>query len=131
MKRFSVPASILAYFTVAKAVLAQDANTITIDRPKINGDPVGYSDISEFIRNALTLIFIIATIIVLVMLVWGAIEWIMYGSTKDGVENARKKIIQALVGFAVLAVAFAIAKVAGQFLGFDIIGDFTIPGPSQ
>lgn len=130
MKKFSVPASILAYFTVARSVLAQD-NSITIDRPKINNAPVGYSDISEFIRNAMTLIFIIATIIVLVMLVWGAIEWIMSGSTKDGVENARKKIIQALVGFAILAVAFAIAKVAGQFLGFDITGTFTIPSPTQ
>ena len=62
------------------------------------------------------------------MLIWGAFEWITSGGDKDNVGKARNRIINALIGLAVLAVAFALFKVAGQFLGFDTTS-FTIPRP--
>lgn len=88
---------------------------------------VGYSDLGNFITNVLTLAFSVAILVVLVMLIWGAFEWITSGGDKDAVGKARSRIINALIGLAVLAVAFALAKVAAQFLGFP---DFTIKIPS-
>ena len=127
MKKFatSIIGSITYLLTTSKAF----AQTIKIDPPKLGGKDVGYTDISKFINNIITLAFIIAVIIVLFMLVWGAIEWIFSGGNKDNVANARNRIIHALVGFAILAVAFAIARLAGQFLGFDILGNLDIPKP--
>ncbi|MBI4036542.1 hypothetical protein HY386_01515 [Candidatus Daviesbacteria bacterium] len=100
-------------------------SNITITPP-----PQGYKDFGNFLSNLLTLAFILAIIIVLFMLVWGAIQWILSGGDKDAVKSARERIIHALVGFAILAVAFAIAKLAGTFLGFQDIFNFTIPSPS-
>lgn len=94
------------------------------------GRKIGYGTINEFIGNAIQLIFIIGIIMVLVMLIWGGVEWIMSGGEKDAIGKARGKILNALVGLAILAVAFAIAQVAGAFLGINIFDQFTIPSPS-
>lgn len=88
----------------------------------------GYKDLGVFVGNIVQLAFIIAVLAVLVMLIWGAFEWIFSGGDKEAVGHARNRIINALIGLAVLAVAFAIFKVAGQFLGFETT-NFTIPRP--
>ena len=88
----------------------------------------GFKTISNFIANVFTIAFAIAILLVLVYLIWGAFDWITSGGDKEAVAKARNKIINALIGLAVLAVAFALARVAGQFLGFNI-ENLTIPGP--
>ncbi len=117
----------VGYFLWSATTFAAE---ITIERPKVNNTNVGYDNPSEFVKNIITFAFIIATIAVLFMLVWGALEWILSGGDKEKVASAQKRITHALVGFAILAVAFAIATLAGQFLGFNIIGTFTVPGPT-
>ena len=89
----------------------------------------GYSDIGKFITNLLTIAFSVAIIIVLIMLIWGSFEWITSGGDKEAVGKARGRIINALIGLAVLAIAFALAKVGGQFLGFTDLGSLPIPSP--
>lgn len=127
MKKLSAISSAITYFISATIASAQ----ITIGEPTVNDQPVGYNDIGDFITKALTLAFLIAVIVVLVMLVWGAIEWIFSGGQKEAVANARGRILNALIGFAILAVAVAIAKLAAQFLGFPDITNttFLIPHP--
>ena len=128
MRKLAAITSGIGYLFSTATALAQ----IKIDPPKVGTQNIGYTNISQFINNSITLVFIVAVVILLFMLVWGAVEWIFSGGNKDAVANARNRIIHSLVGFAILAVAFAIAKLAGQFLGFDIIGtDLPIPGPSR
>lgn len=88
----------------------------------------GFPTLGSFITNVLTIAFAVAILIVLVMLIWGAFEWITSGGDKDTVGKARGRIVNALIGLAVLAVAYALARVAAQFLGFDI-GNITVPTP--
>lgn len=89
---------------------------------------IGFKTIGDFITNALTLSFALAILIVLVMLIWGAFEWITSGGDKEAVGKARGRIVNALIGLAVLAVAFALARVAGQFVGLDF-SNIIIPTP--
>ncbi|MBI2596662.1 hypothetical protein HYW41_00715 [Candidatus Daviesbacteria bacterium] len=90
----------------------------------------GFPSITNFITNFLFLAFGIALLVVLVMLIQGAFEWITSGGDKEAVAKARNRIINALIGLAVLAVAFALTRVAGQFLGFNIT-DIAVPSPLQ
>jgi hypothetical protein len=118
--------SITALLTPIQAWAAD----INITAPKDSAqNPIGYSDLGKFINNIITLAFILAIIAVLFMLVWGAFEWIVSGGDKEAVAKARNRIINALIGLAVLAVAFALASVAGTFLGFDITKTIVIPKP--
>ncbi len=129
MKKLTILATLTTPFLAATTVLAQlptptGAINITVDPTK------GYSTLGEFIGNFLTLALAIAILVVLVMLIWGAFEWITSGGDKEAVGKARGRIINALIGLAVLAIAFALARVAGGFLGFTNLNQIHIPGPS-
>ncbi len=89
----------------------------------------GFKTLGNFISNAITLALGLAILVVLVMLILGAFEWITSGGDKEAVGKARGRIINALIGLAILAVAFALARVGAQFVGFDI-GNIAIPTPN-
>ncbi|QQG43763.1 MAG: hypothetical protein HYW45_01940 [Candidatus Daviesbacteria bacterium] len=125
MKKLSILTASATALLNPVGVWAADT-TIQIKKPD-----VGFANISDFLNAGIRLIFIIALIIALVMLVWGAVEWILSGGNKDAIGNARGRIIHALVGLAILAVAFAIVQLAGGFLGVDLLREFTIPSPQN
>ena len=60
---------------------------------------------------------------------YGGIRWITSGGDKAQTEAARNVLTAALLGFAVIALAYAIVKLLGSFFGIDIFQDFTIPTP--
>lgn len=129
-KLTAVGSTIYLYLTSAAAVFANhEPGHIEIARPTVGGQNVGFSTIGDFVQKILILSFIVAVLVVLVMLIWGAFEWITSGGDKEAVGKARNRIINALIGLAVLAVAFALFQVAGSFLGFKIT-DITIPTPA-
>lgn len=80
------------------------------------GDEAGA--ISLFFSNLIVLVYSIATIAVLVMIFWGAIEWILSGGDKEKLASARKRIMTAIIGILILAVAFAVLAAIGTFTGF-------------
>lgn len=123
MKKLAFISSLATPFIAASTVFAQN---ITITKPT-----VGFATLGDFLSKILTFAFLIAIFVILVMLIWGAFEWITSGGDKEAVGKARGRIINALIGLAVLAVAFALARVAAQFLGFpDITQGIPVPQPN-
>lgn len=106
-------------------------SSIQISRPAINRNPVGFATISNFIQNAIILVFIVGIVGVLIMMIWGGVQWLFSGGDKDAVAAAQKRIVNALIGLAILAVAYAVYQLAGSFLGFKDLNSFTIPTPSE
>lgn len=117
MKKFTVLASIFTYLTNAASTLAADP--IIIKQP--DQGIKATTPIGTIISNILTLVFSAAIILVLFYLIIGAFEWITSGGEKENVGKARGKIINALIGLAILALAFLIAKVAGSLVHVDIL----------
>lgn len=126
MKKIAILGSAITSFLTPVTALAED---IGITPPKQGGKNLGYSDIGAFITNFITLAFVVAIIVVLVMLIIGAYEWIVSGGDKEAVGKARNRIINALIGLAVLAVAFALARLGAQFLGFPDLSKLSVPTP--
>lgn len=122
MKKLAPLAALTGFLGIAKSAFAQ----IQIVKPG-----VGYSNISDFINAVIRLAFILALVIVLVMMIWGAVQWIFSGGEKEAVASARDRIIHALIGLAILAVTFALVVIAGQFVGIDLLGKLIIPSPDQ
>ncbi len=125
MKKLTFIGAAITSFLTPFQVLAA-ASDINILPPE-----KGFLTIGNFVNNALLIAFAFAILFVLIMLIWGAFEWISSGGDKENVGKARGRIINALIGLAVLAVAYALAKVAGQFLGFDITTGINIPTPNR
>ncbi len=71
--------------------------------------------------NVVSLCFIIATVIFLFMIITGAIQWISSGGDKQGLESARGKVSNALIGIVILFATFAVMKLIETFFGIKIL----------
>lgn len=84
----------------------------------IGNDPTGAEGISRLLSNLIALFYAVAAIVLIFMLLWGAYDWITSEGEKEKVQSAQNKIINAIIGIMLFAVAFAIIQVLGQFTGF-------------
>lgn len=81
-------------------------------------DQTGTGAISRFLSNTVTLIYSVAAVVLVFMFIWAAFEWMTSGGEKEKVASARNKIIYAIIGIILFALAFAILRVVGTFTGF-------------
>lgn len=87
------------------------------------------TNLGEFIGAILTLIFIIAGVLVFVYIVWGGIQWLTSGGDSGKAEEARNRITAALIGLAIIAIAYALVRLISYFFGITIVGDEQLPKP--
>ena len=83
----------------------------------------------NFISLILSAVFVIAGLMLLLFLVWGAIDWITGGGEKGKIEAARNKMTNAVIGIIVLASTLVLFILVQRFLGVEII-KFNVEGES-
>lgn len=86
--------------------------------PAIQDFGFGAKGISKFLSNLITLIYSLAAVVLIFMLLWGAWDWLTSEGEKEKLENAKRKILNAIIGIMLFAAAFAIIQVLGTFTGF-------------
>ena len=67
------------------------------------------------------LLFVFGAIAFFFMFIWGAITWILSSGDKAGVESAKGRITNAIVGFILLIATFAIVNLIETFFGINIL----------
>lgn len=75
----------------------------------------------ELIPRGVGWLFVFGSLAFFFMFIWGAVTWILSGGDKAGVESARNKITNALIGFVLMIGSFAIIKLIETFFGIDIL----------
>ena len=131
MKKATSLIASAGYLLSATAALAQTrARDATIPDTLPGPDPRDIG-VGGLIANALQIVFIAAALAVLIYLVIGAFKWITSGGDKDAIGKARGTIVNALIGLAILALAFFITVLFGEIVGINIFGNFTIPTLGQ
>ena len=93
-------------------------NTVDIGS-KLGPTFFGYKCIMDLVFRAVDFSIIMGGIGLFVFLVWGGVEWMLSAGDKTKVENAQKRITNALIGVAIVASAFAIWKLALIFFGIN------------
>lgn len=88
-------------------------------------DATGATGIGTFLSNLISLIYIFAGIALLFMLLWGAFDWITSEGDKEKIKSAQNKIINAIIGLMLFAVAFGLLRVLGTFTGFKFFAGQT------
>ncbi len=87
----------------------------------------GAAKINTVLSNVVRLLYSIAGVVFLVMLIWGAFQYMTAGSNKDALPNAQKRIVNALIGLLILALVFVIARYLGAILGFSLFTNSAKP----
>lgn len=80
----------------------------------------GPKSLGLLISNLVVLLFVGGTILALFFLITGAISWVTSGGDKNNLENARNRIIHAIMGLIILLAVYAIFSLVGTFLGLDV-----------
>lgn len=80
----------------------------------------GGTVIGKLISNIGGLFFIFAFCLTFLYLLTGGVSWLTSGGDKSKLENARDKITNALIGLVVVAAAYAVFALVGQFFGLDV-----------
>lgn len=130
LKKIAAAAAPFAYLAFSAAsALAQPAGGtsigVQVGQPAVGINP--FTSISTLLSNALTIVFVVAALAVLFFLVIGAFRWITSGGEKEAIGKARGTIVNALIGLAILALAFLIVVVVGQLLNINILNIRAIP----
>ncbi len=80
----------------------------------------GGESVGKLIGSLVGAIFIFSFLFAFVYLLLGAFNWITSGGDKAKLESARDMITQAVIGIIIVAAAWAIMKLVGQFVGIDL-----------
>jgi len=76
---------------------------------------------NSFIQVGVNLAFGIAGILAFLYLMLGGIQWITGSGDKDSVEKARRRIIQALIGLAIIFFIYMIVNLIGYIFHINIL----------
>ena len=87
--------------------------------PLIRQGGEGAGGISLILNNLIILIYMLAAVVFIFMILFGAFQWMTSGGDKEAVAGARNRIIHAIIGIVLFAVAFAVIQVVGTFTGFN------------
>lgn len=94
--------------------------SLTTDLEKsVEGLDFFQRDLGVFITNTVKIAIITGSIIALLFLIWGGIDWITSGGDKAKYEAARDKITAAIFGLGLLASAFVVWMLVNYFFGID------------
>lgn len=84
-----------------------------------------------FISNLIAMLLILASIWALFQLLQGGLEWIGSGGDKTGLDNARNRITNAIIGLIITFLAWAVYLLLMQFLGISTgVGGINFQLPS-
>lgn len=75
----------------------------------------------ELLPALVGLILLVGVVIFFFYMLIGAIQWIASGGDKAGLESAKGKITNAIIGLVVLFTTFAIVKAIETFFGVNIL----------
>ncbi len=119
-------------FSVLLAQHRWDLGVITSIGNILNLDPGAPSQLRTVFNRGIS--FLIAFLTVLAGLFFlfqifiGALGWLNAGGNESNVASARQRIMQALIGLAIVVAAYGIIALVGALLGLSILnplGEFT------
>lgn len=86
---------------------------------KIKGGS-GEEQLGTLLSSIIRVFYAAAIIAFVFMFIWAAFQWITSGGDKDALASARKRMVNAIVGLTLLALAFVIFTVIGYITGLRL-----------
>ncbi len=103
---------------IAKPAWAQEPIDIS---PGGQFSALGGLTIASVVSGLIRLVLVIVALVFFAILIWGGVRWITSKGDKTEVENARNQITHALIGLAIIFVAWAIIKLIEALFGINIL----------
>lgn len=117
----TIPWAALAAPGVALAQLSLSGT----DKPGLV--PEQFRDFKVVILNSFNIVIIVAGIGFVVLLLYGGVRYLTSLGNEDATKNARQIMLDAAIGLAIVAVAWAVGNYVLQLLGINLSGQLDQP----
>jgi len=97
-----------------------------ITLPKGQFTPLTNVSIQGLVNAAINITLIVASILFVFSLLIGGIKFIISGGDKERSENAKRQVVNALLGVFIVFSSWALINFISQFFGIDLL-TFEIP----
>lgn len=89
----------------------------------------GLKSFETIISSVVQVMFLVAGLATFAFLIMGGIKWITSGGDPKKTQAAGDQITAALIGLAIVAVAWALMIIIENFFNIHILTGFSIPQP--
>ncbi len=100
-----------------------------LQNPANTGGGTIITNLGQYISNIVGIVLILASLVTFFYLAYGGLMWIMAGSDKGKLEEARSRITNAIMGLAIVAASWAIFLLVDYFFGLNIARNGTSGTP--
>lgn len=101
----------LAILYAGKIVFAQQVGTITIP------NPLGCQDIGCVLERIASFLLKVAAPILTIMVLWAGFLFLTSAGNPQGIEKARKTLLWAVIGFAIVLINWGFASIVKEIIG--------------
>ncbi len=77
--------------------------------------------LADWIGGLLSLVMVIASLALLLNLVWGALTWVTSGGEKGKLDEARQRMTNSVIGIVILSSVLVIFMMVQYFLGIEVL----------
>jgi hypothetical protein len=77
--------------------------------------------LDNILRVGIQLLFILATLLALIYLIYGGLDWIMSRGEKEKINNAKRKITFSIIGLVIVFISFLIVQIVSSMFGVNSI----------
>src|SRR3989344_9171127 len=92
-----------------------------ITLPKGQFTPLNAITIPGLISAAINLSLVIAALLFVINLILGGIKFIISGGDKERTDNAKRQLVNAILGIFIVFSSWAIINFLSEFFGIDLI----------
>lgn len=109
-------------------VRAEDTSRTTSAAESVKGErvtqPMGFaSNLGSYINSVLSIVIVICLLLVFFNFIQAGFQWITSGGDKGKTEEARNRIVNAVIGIIIVSSSFALLGFVAYILGFDSVND--------
>jgi len=99
---------------------------------KIADETEAFAKFTNVISTGLGVLTVSAAIWFIIQIGAGSFQWLSSGGEKQALQNAQKRIINAIVGLFVVVFSYALIGIVGMIFGLNILAPFGwLPGFSS
>jgi hypothetical protein len=95
------------------------AQNLQISGQPIEGPLKGINNLGDLVNRVLFFLMPLASIILLLVLIWGGYDFLTSGGDAAKVKNAQAKITTGLIGFFILIFSYFIVRVIAFIFGLN------------
>jgi len=100
------------------AVFAQDTIDIT---PSGAYAPLNSYKPSQFVTTAINMLLGAGGVMSFIYLLWGGVQWVTAGGDKEGIDKAKRKIMNALIGLVIVFSSYTLLYVIRVLFNINLI----------